>query len=630
VLYILSHLIFLGALLLLFAATGFLAERCRPGGAEPPVPRLVVRIGLGAAAWIAALFAMAATGLLRAALIHALGGAVLLTAGILVWRERRAARSEVPEETELPGTPPPPDRPGALARAILAVALGIVGAGLLRQALRPGVFWDAGAHRLLIPKLWVEAGGFRSIPMSVYSNWPLNTELLFALAMIVQDHVLAKLVHFSCGALLVAAVAGLARRSGAPGAGLLAATLLLLNEVVRFEIHIAYVDVAFALFFFLAFAYFVRGLDEEGRDARRSFLLAGIFCGVVAGTKLFGFFTAVALAALLLVERLRPGVRRGAVLGPLALLLVPTFALLAPWLVKSALATGNPVYPFLWGVFGGPDWNAELGERYLAWNRSIGMGRSPVDFLLLPVRVILEGGPGYAHFDGRIHPAWIVLVPLSIGAAFRDALVRRCLVTTLVYFALWSVSSQQMRFLIPVLPLLAVAAAVSIARLVGAVPQPAGRGAARVLAAAGAGGLLLFAARGDLRAGSRLAAEYVRVGDRIVAGAVHPVYRYVNETLPPGAKLLLLNTNQGFFLEREYLADSFFEASQLDAWLSTARTEDQIRELLRERGITHVLFEHHDWGIPYSPVLISFLEDPAFARPIYRSPEGRFTVLELR
>jgi len=625
--YVFTHLGSLGFLLLLFASVGTLVDRASLRVPSADVPRLVVRVGLGAAVLLVLLFLLAAIGWLRAAVVVpaallAVAGAVVLT--VRDRRNRPGDEGETPEEeteTETAGAP-------RWMRWVLLAAIAIVGAALVLRALSPGVYWDAGAHRLLIPKLYLGASGFRPIELNVYSEWPLNTELLYALAMMLHDHVLAKLLHCSLGVLLAVAVARYASRNGPALSGALAAALFLLNDVVRFEMHIAYVDVAFAFFLFLAFAFFTKAMDEEdGGD--RSFLVAGVFCGIVAGIKLFGFFGAAALAGLLVAERFRPGRPSKPLVRPLLLLFVPTFALLAPWLVKSTIATGNPVYPFLWTVFGGPDWSAELGAQHMAWNRAIGMGRSPLDFLLLPVRVILQGGPGYEHFDGRLHAAWIVLLPVSVAGAFRNRTVRRCLVVCLVYCALWAVSSQQIRFLVPVLPLFAVAAAISITSLAKAMPRPALRTAVLGLAVVGAAVLLVHASRDDVRRAALLGRQYREAGDRLVEGAIHPTYRLLNEKLPADARLLLLNTNQGFFLEREYVADSFFEASQLAAWLSKARSKEELRDLLRTRNLTYILAENRDWGIPWPAVLGAFLEDPSFARPLHRSPDGRFLVFEV-
>jgi hypothetical protein len=114
------------------------------------------------------------------------------------------------------------------------------------------------------------------------------------------------------------------------------------------------------------------------------------------------------------------------------------------------------------------------------------------------------------------------------------------------------------------------------------------------------------------------------------AAAVEPVFRWANQALPADARVLMLDTNQRFFLERDALADSFFEASQLAGWLAGARDADAAAALLRERGVTHVLWDRRrDWGIRWPAGLRALLADGVRAPSRWRSADGRVEVFEL-
>ncbi len=262
------------------------------------------------------------------------------------------------------------------------------------------------------------------------------------------------------------------------------------------------------------------------------------------------------------------------------------------------------------------------------------MGREPLDYLLLPLRVILEGDLGYTHFDGRISRAWIVLVPIAILGGFRDRLSRRLLVAAVIFFGLWSVTSQQTRLLIPILPLLAVAAARSLAGAFEALARhrrvrPQLTAATEALVSIAFAWLLVTAGLVYTRQAPRLARDLVTHGSELQKAVVHPVYSWIDSQLPAAARLLLINTNHGFHLRREFVADSFFEASQIaDAFLDT---HDKAAAAARARdlGITHVLVESRP-GPAYPDSLVALLQDPAWATPLYASPDRRFTVLGLR
>jgi len=298
--------------------------------------------------------------------------------------------------------------------------------------------------------------------------------------------------------------------------------------------------------------------------------------------------------------------------------------------VKSAWYTGNPVYPFLHAWFGGPDWNEELSTHLSAWQRGIGMGRGVADYVLLPLRVILLGKRGYERFDGEIGFFWIVLVPLVLYAARARGTVRRAAAVAGLYFVAWAATSQQMRFLIPILPVLALGGAAAAADLAERLRPPSGRRVGHGLALVAALALLASAAVPNLAAGARTVPALSHVEGDVRESVVPPHLRFVNEHLPPDARILFLNTNLGFFCDREYLADSFFEASQIAAYLAGARTSGEVVERLRRRGVTHVLLDRRQRPrrIEMPGVLGQMLAEQTIL--LYRSEDGRYEVRKLR
>jgi hypothetical protein len=446
------------ALFLLFYLTGYAATRRLaplPLGAAPE-EKAALRLVVGVAIWGTLLFALAALQRLRPAPIAAVGAAAAVWALWSVWKER--ARRADPAESGRSIVPRDPL--AILLLAVVAVAL----AALWAQTLRPIVAWDADVYHLTVPRLYLEHGGFRRIPFNVYSNWPLAVQLLYALAMVVKDYVLAAGLHFGFGGLLIAVLGMAAARAATPLWGTIAAASLLLHPVFLFEIRVAYVDVACAFFLFAAFLALHRAL-EDAIEERRWIVLSGVACGVLAAAKLNGVFGALCIATAYVVSRLRGGTPPRALVKPLLAFAAPLIVLVSPWVVKSVMLTGNPVYPLLFDVFGGPEWSSALGAAHRSWQRAIGMGRSPLDLLLLPARVLFLGAEGYERFDGRLHPLLGVLFPIALLGLRGQKVAARALGVAAIWFVLWAASSQQMRFLIPVLPLVALATVVGLYRL---------------------------------------------------------------------------------------------------------------------------------------------------------------------
>ncbi|MEM1179316.1 MAG: phospholipid carrier-dependent glycosyltransferase [Acidobacteriota bacterium] len=591
-------------------------------GSRSQTPPVLTRFCAGLALWVAALFGLAAAQLFNAL---AFGGVALLWHALAFWERRRRGI----------GPPTPRPRWGSDLRSSFfstAAALLVLGP-VFALALTPTVSWDADVYHLTLPKLYLEHGGFLPIEMNVYSHWPQGLELLFGVAMAWHGYVLAKVLHFGCGLLVLLALIRLS-----PGrSGWLAAALFLLNDVVLFEMRVAYIDLAYAFALLLGASFAAdatRGASGTAED-RRSLVLTGTAAGLLMGLKVTGLVSAAILALLLAPHWWRSLSRSGwrMTTKSVAAFALPCCLLGAPWWIKTWILTGNPIYPWMWKLFGGPDWSPQLAEQFGRWQQGIGMGRGWDDFLLLPWRVIVEGGRGYDRFDGEISLFWLAAVPLAL-AGLRSTVTghrrwRLFGLTALLHSIFWALSSQQMRFLIPVLALFAVpaAAAAHAATRRFFEASPSRRRLAWV------GGTVVF-----LAVAVTQHTKVLSGGAQVMPRFLHPTERPQTripeimaavDQLPADARLLFLNTNQGFFCPRPYLADSFFEASQITEWLRPATSPAAVAELLRGRSITHILYRHSEQGgLPYPQPLFDLLNDPRAAERI--AFDGQFLVLALR
>ncbi|MEO1082954.1 MAG: hypothetical protein AAFY88_01795, partial [Acidobacteriota bacterium] len=334
----------------------WLARRFDPANRGSTVSPLVTRFMIGLAVWIAALFALAATGFFTATAFLTVAACCHVLAALEVWRIR----------DDLPDFRWESLKEGLRTAALPATMSLFVLVPVLALALTPSVSWDASAYHLTLPKLYLEHGGFFPVEMNVYSHWPQGLELLFGTAMALHGYVLAKALHFGCGLLVITALVRLC-----PGrSGWLAAALFVLNDVVLFEMRVAYIDLAYT-FARLVGATYAAELAEptERGQLRRNELLVGVAAGLLISLKVTGLVSASILALMLMPRWWREFTHSGlrSVARSVGAFAAPCILLGAPWWIKTWILTGNPVYPWLWNLFGGPDWSPEAHEQFARW-----------------------------------------------------------------------------------------------------------------------------------------------------------------------------------------------------------------------------------------------------------------------
>jgi 4-amino-4-deoxy-L-arabinose transferase-like glycosyltransferase len=628
--HVVTHLASFGVLLAAFLSAGVLVEHLvRPFKVQTAAG--LTRLTLGIIFWIAVLFVLASAGVLRLSMVGSITSLVIVLAAPLVWADRRSFVADVRARFRKL-------RPDVTM--VLLGAAGIVLMALLFASLTPEVGWDPNVAHLTLPKLYLANGGFRRVPFNVYSYWPLNIQLLYAFAMLIHDYVLAKLLNLMFLVLCMVAVYRLASRHSSAIGGSCAAMLTLANPVLLDEARFAYIDLGFAFFFVMAFAFALEHLESR---RLAPLVLAGVCCGAIAGTKLLGAVAAPCIAITVVVARLKPNPTadsrpptsfsavemRRAIRDVVLCIAVPAFMLALPWYFRSYWYAGNPFYPLFYAWFGGPEWNASLTQQFYVWQQSIGMGRQWFDYLLLPFRVVLSGGDDYRHFDGRVSQVWVIVVPLSLALSGSNRITRPALGVAGLYFVTWAATSQQARFLIPILPLLAIAGGVAIDNVLARFPaiRPARM---RLIAVAGSV-LLLWSTHVVVMDGARAGRGMLTQGVSVPGAAKGPLYQFIDDRLPPDARLMLLNTNQGFFVDREYVADSFFEASQMNAlMLDGSGNAPELSRRLRARGITHVLLSTDEWEIPYPPALREFLNDRGLTELMYSCPDRTCFLFRIR
>ena len=577
-----SLLIWLGVLLACFGVGASLLARwgARAGDVLDELP-FSVALGMGILSYL-----ILALGLLGQIKVWTFT-AVVLALALVGWRQIARLAREAARYLALP------KRLDwfVLPLAVLLITMWVF---TLIGALAPSadIDYDGLVYHLTLPKVYIHDGRIHAIPWLSHSNFPFTLEMLYMLGLLFQGQSLAKLFHFGCGWLAVLAVFGFSRWAWGKRAGWLAAAVFAAIPLVAWEMVSAYNELAFALYAFLAIFAFSKWSVGRSEGAGNSWLwVAAIMCGFAMGSKtLAGIVLAFGALAILARER---GRRREGLLVPLIGFVAIAAAVASPWYIKSYLWTGNPVYPFAYGIFDGRYWSADRAQLYTIAQKQFGMGTGPLALLALPWNLTMNS---YRFFDVPEHlrpvnvlvwvfgPVLLATVPaLLVTRRIRSA-GRIALWFAAFYVAVWFSTSQNARYLIPILPGLCACAGLALHRMLSR----------RGLLPAGAALVLSLAFLSALYSGYNLALPAWRVAfglepQSVYLNSVSQVYRMsdeINRATPPGAKLIVLGDEPRlFYLDREFLLGNhaaIFSPADI-------ASPDALADRFRRMGITHIL-----------------------------------------
>ncbi|MCC5787137.1 MAG: hypothetical protein JJU33_10610 [Phycisphaerales bacterium] len=368
---------------------------------------------------------------------------------------------------------------------------------LVASASPPGWLWDTEfggydtlSYHLQLPNEWIRDGAVRPYEHNVYSYLPGYLEAAYAqlgvmsaapaegLGLAAGDGwraISTQMLHAWFALLGAALVWRVVRRVGvdrgmdervASAAGMIGGAFVLSTPWVIVTGSMSYNEMGVVAFFAGAMLACVdRGLGAGVRGA-----LVGAMVGFACGCKPTAMLFAAPVAAACLLG-LTGGRGRWIACGAGAIAGTIT---LAPWLVRNAIAGGNPVFPQFSGVFGRAHWSEEQVARYAAGHSFDG---GLIDRVLMLASPIGDASRGFTHTQwGLAAPVLVFAIVLLL--ARREFRIWGVMLGAgvLVSLVLWMFATHlQSRFLLPLVVPAGVGlglglVVVAIARGVGGLP----------------------------------------------------------------------------------------------------------------------------------------------------------------
>jgi hypothetical protein len=528
--------------------------------------RLAIAVILGAALLQIVPFTLGVVGIVTVSTLRIALGLAALVAAPDAWSTLKAARTAFQNRAPVPGW----------IWVWLATLLpGLLIALLL--ALTPTLDPDGLGYHLTVPKRWLEQGALGYLPTYPYSNTPMGVEMLFMNGMAVAGDTAAKSIHFVLGLTGACALYLAGKRLAGRPVAVLATTAFLYGPLgVGPLLGWAYLEgITSAALISSGLAWLIWYQERDRAWLRCAALLAGAGVSFKITAALFpvalGVLTLITLCSEARKERRSLLPELVSILRLLPLIILPVL----PWLVRSAIVTGNPLFPMGAQWIPSRDFSAALSKKFDSYNRYMVWGINLSQEWTLARRKLF-----FAAITGALAlcGGFIALRQRSFVARSTAWVVLGTLLIQLLAAGLYK------RYWIPVLSVFQLPLLALFARQLSADWL---RGPLIGLSAL----LSLFQARQGLKTIDNDAAGLLKTALGLEAQNAYvarhltlfPLYELANRDLPATAGIVMSQYCGGFYLDRRtFCADITQESLRFD-------TREHFLTDLRKLGITHVL-----------------------------------------
>lgn len=340
--------------------------------------------------------------------------------------------------------------------ALVVAAAAVAGAGLAASVV-PLWDWDSLMYHLPVPHRFLADATVLGDPLYVHSGYVGAVHMLYMIAVAAGAPTAAAVLSTFFGILLAVSVHEAARRElGLKSAGL-AASGVAGTTILALVMLTPRVDVTLAFFLFLAHYAVIRAMTH---GSGRHLLAAALFGGIALTTKVHAGAYLLPLGVWVLWMSFRNRVPRrhfavGVLLG---------LALMAPWAARGMILFGDPIFPVLAGT-GVPPWLAadpRVLEAAGSVHDVLSRTRDPVSL----GRVLLEPGLLSPEAESRYY-VWSPLLIVGLVAVLLVPRAWPWAIPLAGYVLVLLVRSPRtnLRYLIPVVPALAVASAAAVASI---------------------------------------------------------------------------------------------------------------------------------------------------------------------
>lgn len=474
-----------------------------------------------------------------------------------------------------------------LQEIFLTIIFFVFFAIALIGALTPPTFYDSLVYHLSVPLQYIKNHQIIKINTNLFSNFPQNIEMLYTLALILCNDILANLIHFIFFPLTSLLIYGFLREKYNNKISVFASLIFSTTPAVVMLASGTYIDLGLAFYLFLSFVSLIKWTETS---QNKWLILSGLMCGFSLGIKYTAIISAVIFILIIFYISFS---KKQNIFSNTALFGIPAFLVFLPWFLKNYTFTGNPVFPFY--IFGVAPEHIQKYLLHVSQHGTSGI----LDFINLPWNITMEGVKFGGGFD-IIGPFYLVFLSVLFLIPKMDKLAKLCFAYLMLYFFFWSLSAKVLRFLIPIFPVAAVVFSVCIFEFTEGSRNLIKNIVKIILSVIIISNfaVLIFIQNfvtplpqlfGNITKNDYLSSRVLNPNN------FYPAVKFMNETFDANSKTLFVGEARNYYTNFNTVASSPFDPDVFTEMANDSKTSEELLNKLQHSGFTNILWNQAEY-----------------------------------
>ena len=484
--------------------------------------------------------------------------------------------------------------------------------------LTPPISRDALIHHLAVPKIWLKHGRIYEIPWANYAFYPMNIDLLYALCLYFKNDIVPKFIHLTFGMGTGLLIYLYLKSRYDREWGLLGMVIFITTPIIIWLSTTAYVDLGMTFFTTGSVMAFIKWRNTEYGQFK--WLLISSFCmGIAIGSKYNALIAWFIINIMVMLIYVRDTKRQKGALQYGLLFFIITILVASPWYLKNYFQTGNPFYPLFDGFLKSLNYHPfqeaahlqaieKSGEISFFKMREVMYGESFWETLLIPIRMFFQGKDNsYQYFQGSLNPILILFSPFIMlnRKYIKDKFVF-VFFTVIFIFIAYFLTAKQVRYILPVLPFLAIIAVMGIKDFLDKLRERTFfsslqfegkiKSIVRIFVFTSVAILLIF---NFIYLKGRI--DIVNPFPYVLGKETRDVFlkrhllhydavEYINHSLPDDAVVFTMFLGRrGYYLDRAYKNEPSFGMNTIRQMIISSINEETFDKHVRSMNVTHIL-----------------------------------------